>query len=49
MVVMLLTTLSASLAAEPFGYSINSDSGSDDADSLYLIDLLPAPRPESEK
>jgi hypothetical protein len=39
MVVMLLTTLSASLAAAPDGYSINSDSGSDDADSLYLIDL----------
>ena len=39
MVVMLLTALSASLAAAPFGYSINSDSGSDDADSLYLIDL----------
>jgi hypothetical protein len=39
MAVMLLTTLSASLAAEPFGYSINSDSGTDDADSLYLIDL----------
>ncbi len=39
MVVMLLTTLSASLAAAPFGYSINSDSGSDDADSLYLVDL----------
>jgi hypothetical protein len=39
MVVMLLTTLSASLAAAPFGYSINSDSGSNDADSLYLVDL----------
>jgi hypothetical protein len=39
MVVMLLTTLSASLAAAPFGYSINSDSGTDDADSLYRIDL----------
>jgi hypothetical protein len=40
MVVVLLTTLSASLAAAPFGYSINSDSGSSDADSLYLIDLV---------
>ena len=39
MVVMLLTMLSASLAAAPFGYSINADSGSDNADSLYLIDL----------
>ena len=39
MVVVLLTTLSASLAATPFGYSINSDSGTDDADSLYRIDL----------
>ncbi len=39
MVVMLLTTLCASLAAAPFGYSINSDSGSNDADSLILIDL----------
>ncbi|MEE8494881.1 MAG: IPTL-CTERM sorting domain-containing protein [Xanthomonadales bacterium] len=40
MVVMLLTTLSASLAAAPVvGYSINSDSGTVDADSLYQIDL----------
>ena len=39
MAVMLLTTLSASLAAAPFGYSINADSGSNNADSLYLIDL----------
>ena len=39
MVVVLLTTLSASLAATPFGYSINSDSGSSEADGLYLIDL----------
>lgn len=39
MAVMLLTTLSASLAAAPFAYSINSDSGSNNADSLYLIDL----------
>lgn len=39
MLVMLLTALSASLAAAPFAYSINSDSGSINADSLYLIDL----------
>ena len=39
MVVMLLTALSASLAAGPDGYSINSDSGSDSADGLYRIDL----------
>jgi hypothetical protein len=36
---LLLVMLSASLAAAPDGYSINSDSGSDDADSLYRIDL----------
>ncbi len=39
MVVMLLTTLCAPLAAAPVGYSINSDSGSNNADSLILIDL----------
>ncbi len=39
MVVVLLTALSASVAATPFGYSINSDSGTNNADSLYLIDL----------
>ncbi len=39
MVVMILTALSASLVAAPVGYSINSDSGSNNADSLYLIDL----------
>ncbi len=39
MVVMLLTTLCASLAAAPYGYSINSDSDSDNHDSLYRIDL----------
>lgn len=39
MAVMLLTALSASLSAAPFGYSINSDSGSNNADSLYRIDL----------
>ena len=35
----LLTAVSASLSAEPVGYSINSDSGSDDSDGLYRIDL----------
>lgn len=34
-----LTSLSASLAAAPTGYSINADSGSGNADSLYRIDL----------
>ena len=39
---LLLTLLAAashSLWAEPVGYSINSDSGSDDSDGLYRIDL----------
>jgi hypothetical protein len=40
MVVMLVTALSASLAAAPVGYSINSDSPSGNADGLYRIDLL---------
>jgi hypothetical protein len=34
-----LTTVSASLAAAPSGYSINSDSPTGNADSLYRIDL----------
>ncbi len=37
--IMLLSTLSASLAAAPDGYSINSDSGTNNADSLYRINL----------
>ena len=37
--VMLLTTLSASLAAAPFGYSVTADSSSDFTQSLFLIDL----------
>ena len=37
--ITLLSALSASLAAAPFGYSINSDSGTDNADSLYRINL----------
>jgi hypothetical protein len=39
-IVMLFTALSASLAAAPIGYSINSDSGSGSADGLYRIDLV---------
>ena len=35
----ILTLVSASLAAAPTGYSINSDSASGNADSLYRIDL----------
>ena len=35
----LLTVACASLSAAPMGYSINSDSGSSNSDSLYLIDL----------
>jgi len=35
----LLTVACASLSAAPMGYSINSDSGSGNSDSLYLIDL----------
>lgn len=38
-IVALLSTVSASLAAAPDGYSINSDSPSDFHDSLYRIDL----------
>jgi len=37
--VMLLTTLSASLAAAPIGYSITADSNSDFTQSLFRIDL----------
>ena len=36
---MLLTTVTSSLSAAPVAYSINSDSGSDNSDSLYRIDL----------
>lgn len=35
----LLSTLSATLAAAPVGYSVNSDSPTDAHDSLYRIDL----------
>lgn len=38
-IIFLLAALSASLAAAPDGYSINSDSPSDLHDSLYRIDL----------
>ena len=36
---ILMTTSCASLAAAPLAYSINSDSGTVNADSLYRIDL----------
>lgn len=36
---LLLTAASAALSAAPVGYSINSDSGSNDSDGLYAIDL----------
>jgi hypothetical protein len=39
MVVILLTALSASLAAAPDGFSVNADSGTENAFSLYRIDL----------
>jgi hypothetical protein len=39
LLIALLTTMSASLAAAPIGYSINSDSPTGNADSLYRIDL----------
>lgn len=38
-ILVLLTSGSASLAAAPVGYAVNSDSGSSFADSLYRIDL----------
>jgi hypothetical protein len=38
-ILTLLTALSATAAAAPDGYSINSDSPTDDHDSLYRIDL----------
>ena len=39
MLLIWLTTVSASLAAAPTGYSINADSPTGNADSLYRIDL----------
>ena len=39
LLLMLLTSLSATIAAAPVGYSINADSPTDNADSLYRIDL----------
>jgi hypothetical protein len=39
LLITLLTSLSASVAAAPVGFSINSDSPGDNADSLYRIDL----------
>ena len=38
-VTVLLSSTAVTLAAAPIGYSINSDSASDNADSLYRIDL----------
>lgn len=38
-ILVLLAATSCSLFAEPVGYSINSDSGTDDSDGLYRIDL----------
>ena len=39
LLMLLLLTLPVTLAAAPTGYSINSDSGSGNADGLYRIDL----------
>jgi hypothetical protein len=39
LLILFATALPASLAAAPVGYSINSDSPTDKADSLYRIDL----------
>lgn len=39
LLLVLMTSISASLAAAPMAYSVNSDSGSANADSLYRIDL----------
>ena len=39
LLLILLTFVTASLAAAPTGYSINSDSAGENADSLYRIDL----------
>lgn len=39
MLSVLLTVASAALSAAPVGYSINSDSGTSEPDSLYQIDL----------
>jgi hypothetical protein len=36
---IMLTSLTATLAAAPVGYSINADSPTDNADSLYRLDL----------
>ena len=39
MLLFMLMSFSATLAAAPVGYSINADSPTDNADSLYRIDL----------
>ena len=38
-IAMVLTSLTGALAAAPMGYSINADSPTGNADSLYRIDL----------
>ena len=39
LLLIFMTAISTSLSAAPVGYSINSDSGEDDSDGLYTIDL----------
>jgi len=39
LLLIFMTAISTSLSAAPVGYSINSDSGEDDSDGLYSIDL----------
>ena len=39
LLIILLSSVTATLSAGPIGYSINSDSPSDNTDSLYRIDL----------
>lgn len=39
LVIFLLTALSAPLSAAPVGYTVNSDSGTENSDGLYRIDL----------
>jgi hypothetical protein len=39
LLLILLTAASGLLSAAPVGYSINSDSGTDDSDGLYILDL----------
>jgi hypothetical protein len=39
LMLIFMAAISTSLSAAPVGYSINSDSGEDDSDGLYTIDL----------